>query len=206
MSTDTASDIWTVMSTARAIRRYTDAPVDDDVVMRCLEAATWAPSGGNQQPWRFVVLQSAELRTIIAEGARQSWEIMKGFYGIDVPDPHDTSPRSRTLRAMHHSMTNAESVPVCIIFCVDPQRGASDLEQGASIYPAMQNFLLAARAQGLGAATALWHRMVEPELRAALGMPERWWIAATMTAGWPAGHHGPLDRRPVEGVVSVDTW
>jgi nitroreductase len=207
MSADTtASDLWTVMSTARAIRRYAEAPVDDDVVMRCLEAATWAPSGGNQQPWRFVLLQSTELRSIIAEGARQSWEIMKGFYGIDVPDPHDASPRSRTLRTMHHYMTNAATVPVCVLFCVEPQRGASDLEQGASIYPAMQNFLLAARAQGLGAATALWHRMVEPELRAALGMPDRWWIAATMTAGWPAGHHGPLDRKPVEDVVSVDTW
>jgi nitroreductase len=206
MSADTASDLWTVMSTARAIRRYTDAPVDDDVVMRCLEAATWAPSGGNQQPWRFVVLESPELRAIVAEGGRQSWEIMRGFYKIDVPDPDDTAPRSRTLRTMYHYMTNGATVPVCILFCVEPQRGASDLEYGASIYPAMQNFLLAARAQGLGAATALWHRMVEPELRAALGMPEHWFIAATVTAGWPAGHHGPLDRRPVEDVVTVDAW
>jgi nitroreductase len=107
---------------------------------------------------------------------------------------------------MYHYMTNGATVPVCILFCVEPQRGASDLENGASIYPAMQNFLLAARAQGLGAATALWHRMVEPELRAALGMPEHWLIAATVTAGWPVGHHGPLDRKPVEDVVSVDTW
>jgi nitroreductase len=206
MSNDTAADVWTVMSTARAIRRYADAPVDDDVVMRCLEAATWAPSGGNQQPWRFVVLESPALRAIIGEGARQSWEIMKGFYGIDVPDPDDSSPRSRTLRTMYDYMINGATVPVCILFCVEPQRGASDLEQGASIYPAMQNFLLAARAQGLGAATALWHRMVEPELRAELGMPEHWRMAATVTAGWPAGHHGPLDRKPVQDVVSVDTW
>ncbi len=206
MSIDSASDVWAVMSTARAIRRYSDAPVDDDVVMRCLEAATWAPSGGNQQPWRFVILESTELRSIIAEGARQSWETMRGFYGIDVPDPDATSARSRTLRTMYHYMTNGATVPVCILFCVEPQRGASDLENGASIYPAMQNFLLAARAQGLGAATALWHRMVEPELRAALSMPEHWHIAATVTAGWPEGHHGPLDRRPVSDVVTVDTW
>jgi len=206
MSAETASDIWTVMSTARAVRRYAEGPVDHNVVMRCLEAATWAPSGGNQQPWRFVLLESAELRAIIAEGGRQSWEIMKGFYGIDVPDPDDPSPRSRMLRTMHRYMTNGTTVPVCILFCVEPQRGASDLEQGASIYPAMQNFLLAARAQGLGAAIALWHRMVEPELRAALRMPEHWLIAATVTAGWPAGHHGPLDRRPVQEVVSVDAW
>ena len=206
MSTDTASDVWTVMSTARAIRRYSDTPVDADVVMRCLEAATWAPSGGNQQQWRFVILESAELRSIIAEGGRQSWEIMKGFYGIDVPEDDDSSGRARTLRTMHHYMTHGATVPVCVLFCLRPQRGASDLEQRASIYPAMQNFLLAARAQGLGAATALWHRMVEPELRAALHMPDEWFMAATVTAGWPAGHHGSLDRRPVREVVSVDTW
>jgi nitroreductase len=206
MSTHTASDVWTVMSTARAIRRYSDTPVGADVVMRCLEAATWAPSGGNQQQWRFVILESAELRSIIAEGGRQSWEIMKGFYGIDVPEDDDSSGRARTLRTMHHYMTHGATVPVCVLFCLRPQRGASDLEQGASIYPAMQNFLLAARAQGLGAATALWHRMVEPELRAALHMPDEWFMAATVTAGWPAGHHGSLDRRPVREVVSVDTW
>jgi len=107
---------------------------------------------------------------------------------------------------MHDHMVNGADVPVCILLCIKPQRGPSDLEQGASIFPAMQNFLLAARAQGLGAAVVLWHRMVEDELRSALGMPDDWWIAATVTAGWPVGAHGPVTRRPVGEVVSVDGW
>jgi nitroreductase len=199
-------DVWTVMRTARAVRRYTDEPVDPAVVTKCLQAATWAPSGGNQQPWHFVILRSPELRKIIGEGGRLSWETMTGFYDIDVPPESDRSTKARTLRTMHHHMTTGADVPVCILFCIQPQRGPTDLEQGASIFPAMQNFLLAARAQGLGAAVVLWHRMVEDELRTALGVPDDWQIAATVTAGWPAGHHGPVTRRPAVEVMSVDTW
>ena len=203
---DATSDLWEVMRTARAIRRYRDEPVDDAVVRRCLEAATWAPSGGNQQPWRFVELRSPELRKLIGAGAQESWDIMTGFYGIDVPPDDDRTPKARTLRTMHHHMTNGADVPVCLLFCVQPQRGASDIESSGSIWPAAQNFLLAARAQGLGAAIVLWHRQVEDELRARLGMPDDWKIACTITAGWPVGHHGPLTRRPVDAVTSVDTW
>ena len=198
--------LWTVMSTARAIRRYRDEAVDEAVLTRCLEAATWAPSGGNQQPWRFVVLRSPELRQLIGTGGQRSWDTMTGFYGIDVPPAEDRSPKARVLRTMHHHMTNGSDVPVCLLFCVQPQRGTTELESAGSIWPAVQNFMLAARAQGLGAAVVLWHRMVEDELRIALGMPDDWKIACTVTAGWPVGRHGPLNRRPVSDVVSVDTW
>ena len=203
---EVTSDLWEVMRTARAIRRYRDEPVDDAVLKRCLEAATWAPSGGNQQPWRFVELRSPELRKLIGEGAQSSWDVMKGFYGIDVPPEDDRSPKGRVLRTMYHHMTNGADVPVCLLFCVQPQRGASDIESAGSIWPAAQNFLLAARAQGLGAAIVLWHRQVEEELRSRLGMPDDWKIACTITAGWPVGNHGPLTRRPVDAVTSVDTW
>jgi nitroreductase len=206
MTATTTDDLWEAMSTARAIRRYRDAPVDQAVIDRCLEAATWAPSGGNQQPWRFVELRSPELRAIIGEGGRESWEIMTEFYGLSVPDPDDRHPRARTVRTMHDYMMGAATVPVCFLFCVKPQRGASPLEQGGSIFPAMQNFLLAARAQGLGASVALWHRSKEEELRPLIGIPDDWLIAATVTAGWPVGHHGPLKRKSVTGASCVDTW
>lgn len=206
MASSAENDIWKVMSTARAIRRYRPEPVDKDVLYRCFQAATWAPSGGNQQPWHFVVLESPQLRKIMGLGAQRSWEIMTDFYGIRVPPEEDRSPKARTLRTMHHHMTNGAAVPVCILACVQPQRGASDLENGGSIFPAVQNFLLAARAQGLGAAVVLWHRIVEEELRTAIGMPDDWKIACTLTAGWPAGHHGPVQRSPAERFVSLDAW
>lgn len=202
----TSSDVWEVMRTARAVRRYRDEPVDRFVVERCLEAATWAPSGGNQQPWRFVILEAPDVRAVIAEGAKRSWEAMTTFYGLERPADDRNSPRDRVIRVMHDHMAGARDVPVCVLFCVQLQRGALPLEQGASIFPAMQNFLLAARAQGLGAAVTLWHRPVDAELRVAVGIPDDWLIAATVTAGWPQGGHGPVRRRPLREVLSVDRW
>jgi nitroreductase len=206
MTARTSDDLWEVMSTARAVRRYRDEPVDRAVIDRCLEAATWAPSGGNQQPWRFVELRAPELRAIIGEAARADWQIMTEFYGFAEPDPDDPDPRARTLRVMRDYMLGAATVPVCFLFCVRPQRGASPLEQGGSIFPAVQNFLLAARAQGLGASVALWHRSKEDELRPLVGIPDDWLVACTVTAGWPVGRHGPLRRKPVAEVACVDRW
>lgn len=202
----TTSDLWEAMRTARAIRRYRPERVDRAVIDRCLEAATWAPSGGNQQPWRFVLLEGDDVRSIIGEGARRTWETMTTFYGLERPDPEDSAPRSRVVRAMHDHMANARDVPVCILFCVQPQRGTTELEQGGSIFPAIQNFLLAARGLGLGAAITLWHRVVEDDVREAVGIPDDWKIAATVTAGWPLGAHGPVSREPASAVVSVDRW
>ena len=65
------NDVWETLSTARTIRRFTDEPVDDDTLRRCLEAATWAPNGANAQAWRFVVLRSPEMRAAVAEAARR---------------------------------------------------------------------------------------------------------------------------------------
>lgn len=206
MTAATSNDLWEVMSTARAIRRYRDEPVDHAVIDRCLLAATWAPSGGNQQRWRFVELRSPELRAIMGEGARESWEVMTGHYGLSLPDPDDQSPRARNIRTMHDYMMGAATVPTCFLFCVRPQRGESPIEQGGSIFPAIQNFLLAARAQGLGASVALWHRSKEGQLRPLIGIPDDWLIAATVTAGWPVGHHGPLNRKPVAEAACVDRW
>jgi nitroreductase len=206
LTAPTSDDLWEVMSTARAIRRYRDEPVDQSIIDRCLQAATWAPSGGNQQLWRFIELRSPELRAIIGDGARESWEIMTEFYGLSVPDPEDQHPRARTVRTMHDYMMGAATVPICFLFCVQPQRGTTALEAGGSIFPAMQNFLLAARSQGLGASVALWHRSKEDQLRPIIGIPDDWEVASTVTAGWPVGRHGPLNRKPIDKVSSVDSW
>ena len=96
--------------------------------------------------------------------------------------------------------------PECVLFCVQPQAGASELQQGGSIFPAVQNFLLAARAQGLGAAITLWHDQCTPELRALVGIPEDWRIATLLTIGWPKGGHHVVRRRSVSEVAVVDEW
>src|SRR3546814_19142741 len=94
-----ADDIWEVMSTARTIRRFTDEPVDDAVLTRCLEAATWAPNGANAQAWRFVVLRSPEQRAVVAEAARRALAVIEPAYGMSRPADDDESSYARNNRA-----------------------------------------------------------------------------------------------------------
>lgn len=199
------ADFWSVVRTASTVRRYRSEPVDDSVLERCLQAATWAPSGGNQQPWRFVVVRSAEGRAVVSKGARRSWEAMVEFYRLEVP-PDGVDAKSRVLRAMWEHTQVGGDAPVCVLFCLQPQQGAGELQQGGSIFPAVQNFLLAARAQGLGTAITLWHDSCEDEVRSVVGIPDDWRIAALLTAGWPKGSHHPVRRKPISDLVAVDEW
>jgi nitroreductase len=201
-----SDDLWTVMSSATAVRRYRAEPVDDKTLDKCLRAASWAPSGGNQQPWRFVVLRSPEIREIVTAAAHRTWEVMKGFYRLPAVADGAEDPKSRTLRTLEEHMTVGGAAPALVLFCVQPQRGASDLQLGGSIFPAVQNFLLAARAQGLGAAITLWQDACEAELRDLVGIPEDWRVATLLTVGWPAGGHHGVRRKPLPEVAAVDRW
>jgi nitroreductase len=202
----TSADLWTVMSTASAVRRYRDEPVDDETLARCLRAATWAPSGANQQPWRFVVLRSDAARAAVTAAAHRTWAELKEFYGLSDPEDGAHDPKSRVLRAMAEHMRVGGAAPALVLFCVQPQSGATELQQGGSVFPAVQNFLLAARAQGLGAAITLWHRFCENQLRVLVGIPDDWLIATLVTAGWPMGRHHAVRRKPLSEVAVVDHW
>jgi nitroreductase len=200
------ANLWEVMRTSSAVRRYRDDPVSDEAIETCLHAATWAPSGGNQQPWKFVVLRSSTVRDVITAAAHQTWDVMAEFYKFSMPDDTADDPKSRVLRAMAEHMRVGGAAPVLVLFCVQPQRGTTELQQGGSIFPAVQNFLLAARAQGLGAAITLWHGSCEDELRSMVGIPEDWKIATLLTVGWPKGGHHPVRRKPLDEVVATDHW
>src|SRR5689334_21997015 len=93
------NDIWEAMSTARAIRRFRPEPVDDALLERCLQAATWAPSGGNRQPWRFVVMTSPTSRRALPEGAAHTLAGVEKLYKLERPQPGDDSPAARNARA-----------------------------------------------------------------------------------------------------------
>jgi nitroreductase len=202
----TSADLWEVMHTASSVRRYRDEPVSDEVIDTCLRAASWAPSGGNQQPWKFVVLRSASLRDVITAAAHKTWDVMTEFYSISLPDNDADDPKSRVLRTMAEHMRVGGAAPVLVLFCVQPQRGTTELQQGGSIFPAVQNFLLAARAQGLGAAITLWHGSCEDELRSMVGIPDDWKIATLLTVGWPRGRHHAVRRKPLSEVAAIDRW
>jgi nitroreductase len=205
MSGPTA-DVWTAMSTARAIRRFTDEPVDNATLARCLQAATWAPSGANAQEWRFVVLQSPELRAVVAKAAAQALKVIEPVYGMTRPAPDDESRRGRSNRATYELHDRAGEL-TSVLFVQRSFPSASDLLLGGSIFPAMQNFLLAARAQGLGGCVTAWASYGgEPLIREAVGVPEEWMLAGHVVVGWPRGNHGPVRRRPVADVTFLDRW
>jgi nitroreductase len=198
-------DVWEAMATARAIRRYTDEPVDDETLWRCLRAATWAPSGGNWQSWRFVVLRSPDARAAVAEAAAISLRVIEPLYSMARPDPDDHSRVARSHRATYELHDRAGE-HTSVLFTTKRYDSASELLLGGSVYPAMQNFLLAARALGLGACPTSWASYGEELIRTAVGVPDDWLLAGHVVVGWPRGRHGPLRRRPVEEVTYLDRW
>ena len=131
------------MSTARTIRRFTDEPVDDVTLNRCLEAATWAPNGANAQGWRFVVLRSPAQRAVVATAAAQALQVIEPVYGMTRPADDDNSQRARTYRATYELHDRAGEF-TSVLFAQQRFHAASELLLGGSIFPAMQNFLLAA--------------------------------------------------------------
>lgn len=201
-----SSDVWEVMSTARTIRRFTDEPVDDATLARCLEAARWAPSGANAQGWRFVVLRSPGQRAVVAKAAAHALEVIEPVYGMSRPAADDDSRRARTYRATYELHDRAGEF-TSVLFAQQHYPTASELLLGGSIFPAMQNFLLAARAQGLGSCLTSWASYGgEQLLREAIGVPEDWLVAGHVVVGWPKGNHGPLRRRALAEFVNLDRW
>jgi nitroreductase len=198
------------IATTRAIRRYTDEPVPDHILRDILFAATRAPSGSNRQPFRMLVLadgpKAIEAKRLVGEAARRVWNAKRVNDGYDTGSGTDaTSPKARTANALQRYVDEFESVPVLILPCLVRYREPSSFE-GASVYPACQNVLLAARALGYGGVLTGWHFGVETELRALLDIPDNVFMAATITLGKPEGAHGPVRRRPMRELVFEESW
>ena len=198
------------LTTTRAIRRYRNEPVPDDVLRDILFAATRAPSGSNRQPFRFLVLTDSEkaiaAKQLVASGAQKVWGHKRGNDGYDSGSGSDQeSPKARMARTMEEYVANFAQVPVLILACLVRYREPNPLE-GASVFPACQNLLLAARALGYGGVLTGFHSFVEEELRALLSIPEGTLIAASITVGKPVGNHGPVRRVPMNELVYGDEW
>lgn len=198
------------LATTRSIRRYTDDPVPEDDLQKILFAATRAPSGSNRQPFRFIVLtdgpNARDAKRMIGESARSMWNTKRQRDGYDAGSGTEAdSPKARMAKSMQRYVDEFASVPVLILPCLVRYREANPME-GASIYPACQNLLLAARGLGYGGALTGWHHLVDQELHDLLGIPEEVVIAATMTLGRPVGGHGPVRRRPMKELIFDDAW
>jgi nitroreductase len=198
------------LATTRAIRRYRPDPVPDDALRAMLFAATRAPSGSNRQPFRFVVLRDGPraiaAKALVAQGAQAAWGHKRATDGYDAGSGvRDRSPKARMAATMQAYVDGLARVPVLILPCFLRYR-APNMNEGANIYPACQNLLLAARALGYGGVFTGWQHAVEGELRSLLGIPEEVVIAGTITLGRPQGGHGPVRRRPLGELVYEESW
>lgn len=198
------------LASTRAIRRYTDEPVSDADLATILWHAGRAPSGSNRQPFRFLCLRdgprAVQAKALLGNSFRAAWAMKierDGYTEGSGADP--TSPKSRMAATMQHYVDHIEQVPVIVLVCLVRYR-TPDAYEGASVYPACQNLLLAARALGYGGALTGMHHGVETELRELLGVPETAAMSACITLGRPAGHHGPVRRKPLAEVVFDDGW
>jgi nitroreductase len=198
------------IASTRAIRRYRDEPVPPEALRAMVFAATRAPSGSNRQPFRFIVLtdgpKAQAAKSLIAEGARAVWGNKRTNDGYDRGSgTTENSPKARMAATMQRYVDEFERVPVLVLPCLVRYRDPNPFE-GASIFPACQNLLLAARALGYGGVLTGFGGMVEAELRELLGIPDEVFMAGTITIGRPEGHHGPVRRRPLAELIYGEGW
>ncbi len=198
------------LSTTRAIRRYTSDPIPKDTLNHILWCASRAPSGSNRQPFRFLAVTDGEVadkvKSLLGDSFRKGWAAKLKYDGYQTGSGLDpNSPKSRQAATMQYYVDHIEQVPVIVFGCLVRYRDASPSE-GASIYPACQNLLIAARSLGFGGALTMWHQGVEAELRDLLAIPDNVAISACITLGKPHGSHGPVRRRPIAELVFENHW
>jgi nitroreductase len=193
--------LFEALYSTRALRRFKPDPVPDEVLFQVIDAAIRAPAGGNQQLWHFLVVRDDALRRQIAAWYEDGWN-NSGYPAIE----NDAAalaamPRQQRLvvRSAAYLAHNMHEAPVLVFVC-GPRNA------GGSIYPAIQNFLLACRGMGLGSAlTTLYMRNFD-KIVEALGIPEGQQAFALLPVGYPRDRFGPVGRRPVHKHSSLDRW
>lgn len=196
-------DIFEAMGTQRAMRRLKPDPVSDEDLWKILDAAIKAPSGGNRQPWNFMVVRDPEAKRKLGEYYLDAWNQIYSRAGEAV----QADPRSaRNFRSADHLAHHLGETPVIIIATIRKDAFAVGPLAGSSIYPAVQNLMLAARALGLGTTLTTLHKLHEDEVKALLGIPEQVETMALIPLGWPQGRFGAPTRLPVEKVVYWEKW
>lgn len=203
------------METQRAVRKVLPDPVDDAIVRRCIELALRAPTGSNGQNWQFVVVKDRAVKARFAARYRQAWRLY-GAAGERVAG-QDPSMR-KVLDAVKWQVDHFEEIPVLVVPCLEltgpstghvpflPKPPIAESSTYGSIYPSVQNLLLAARAMGLGASLITLPLWSVTSARRILGLPWRVHPVCMVPLGWPRGRYGPTTRRPVDEVIHLDHY
>ncbi len=195
--------LFEAMYTQRALRSFKPDPVPQELIRKVIEAATKAPSGSNAQDWRFIIIRDQLIKGKIGELYKQAWA---SVFEARAAPPGQLEPRIRS--SASHLADHIGEVPVLVLVCVQHHGGPTRMERGASIYPAVQNFLLAARGLGLASVLTTLHKRYEDQVKQVLGIPQNVETAALLPLGWPAEgvRYGPNKRKPIGEVTYYDRW
>lgn len=203
-------DFRAVLETTGACRHYRPDPVPDDVLARVLDGARWAPTGGNRQGVRILAVRDADKRRALRDLYVPLWEQYVARAGA-----RPGAPLPKLIAAADHMARNLDSVPVLLVVCAqlgdlmatDRHLDRLSVVGGGSIYPSVQNVLLAARAEGLGTALTTLLCAVEPQVKALLAIPNDALTAAMIPLGYPVhGFPKKLARRPLADICFGDAW
>jgi len=218
--------LFEAMYSARALRRFKPDPVPEEMLARILDAAIRAPSAGNAQNWAFVVVRDPERRRGLGVIYRKAADIVSAIYAARGRPPHMNEDEFRRLMSSgSYLWDHIAEAPVLLVACLrrevlppasalppavqarfEDEREYAMRRAGASIYPAVQNIVLACRALGLGTLITTNHMLYEDEVKALLELPDDVQTYALMPIGYPQGRFGPVKRRPLSEVVYLDRW
>ena len=208
MNAASSGDLFDVIHTTRAMRRLKPDPVPDALVRTILEAGACAPNGGNTQRWRFMVVKDPQIKRKVQGFYKRAFDEVVGPRYLKSTPPPGVSREAydRQHAAVEYLTDHFHEAPVWIVACLEEGTAAPTRWSGASIYPAVQNMLLAARALGLGATLTTRHLLYEKETEAALGLPPGVHSYAILPIGYPMGKFGPVGRGPLADIVYEDRW
>jgi len=198
-------DLEQTLSTTRAVRKRMDLerPVPREVIVECLQLAVQAPTGGNRQGWQWVIVTDAEKKRQIGEWYRESWY---EYASAGRPTYADDDPRRaqlpRVVTSARYLADHMGEAAALVIPCARGDRA----RLGSSVFPAVQNLMLAARALGLGTTLTDIHLHDEGAVREILGIPEDVQTFAIIPVGYPLGRWAEARRRPAVDVTYWNAW
>jgi nitroreductase len=203
-----STDLFDIQRTMRAMRRLKPDLVPDALITRILEAGLCAPNGGNTQKWRFLVVKDPEVKKAVQHYYKRAYnEVQKPRH--DAQAPKEPGPaldqHHRNEAAIEYLTDHFHEAPVWIVACAEGANSDS-AAVGASVFPAVQNMLLAARALGLGATLTARHVAFREEVEKLLGLPDTMRSFAILPIGYPMGKFGPTRRLPVSEVAFLDNF
>lgn len=193
--------LFDALRTTRSIRRLKPDPVPVELVRKVCEAGTFAPNGGNRQPWFFVAVMDEEKRAFIADKYRETFDSYIAPAIEAAKDPDYPDAKRRNMKAAIHLAQHLHEAPVHLLVAGWTRRGQP---QSQALFPAIQNVLLACRAVGLGASLTTSHLAFGKEIDEKVGLSSETPSIALIPIGWPKGKYGKPTRRSIDTCFFVD--